>query len=216
MFCTKCGNEISNNSLFCQYCGNKIGITQTNDKHKNHTKRSSTLGLKIIAIGLSLVIMIMGSYIVIDKIKGKNNLNNITNISTVNDKKIDKAISVLSSFWKDFYEDNEIDDKHLQILHTRIIKIDPSKEDFFNDIENGKSINYIVEFMLLSNYFDSSPYYFNVYTNDTVVIYSNGKTEVTINPIQLYRTRTYSNDFSSFVIDIRDYGSAFNKIINLD
>lgn len=35
MYCNKCGQQISNNSIFCNYCGTKIGQTQNEKITKN-------------------------------------------------------------------------------------------------------------------------------------------------------------------------------------
>ncbi len=123
---------------------------------------------------------------------------------------VSKAVSMLENHWEDLYEDSKVEtDRHFEIKNTRVVNI---KE---NNTEEFKNIDYIVEFVLYTDYFGSAPYYQNVGMDDTVVVYKDGKMEVRRNLINLYRSKYYSNDFSNFIKSIDDYGDKYNCIEKL-
>ena len=73
-----------------------------------------------------------------------------------------------------------------------------------------------MEFILLSDYYESAPYYTNCGTYDSVVIYKDGRCEVmAINPIDMYRSSSYMTNFSDFIERIEDLGSLCNKAMDL-
>lgn len=123
---------------------------------------------------------------------------------------VSKAVSVLENHWEDLYEDSKVEtDGHFEIKNTRVVNI---KE---NNTEEFKNIDYIVEFILYTDYFGSAPYYQNVGIDDTVVVHKDGTMEVQRNLINLYRSKYYSNDFSDFIKSIDDYGDKYNCIEDL-
>ena len=123
---------------------------------------------------------------------------------------VSKAVSVLENHWEDLYEDSRVEtDGHFEIKNTRVVNI---KE---NNTEEFKNIDYIVEFILYTDYFGSAPYYQNVGIDDTVVVHKDGTMEVQRNLINLYRSKYYSNDFSDFIKSIDDYGDKYNCIEDL-
>jgi hypothetical protein len=123
---------------------------------------------------------------------------------------VSKAVSVLKNHWEDLYEDSKVEtDGHFEIKNTRVVNI---KE---NNTEEFKNIDYIVEFILYTDYFGSAPYYQNVGIDDTVVVHKDGTMEVQRNLINLYRSKYYSNDFSDFIKSIDDYGDKYNCIEDL-
>lgn len=105
-----------------------------------------------------------------------------------------------------------VEDKHLEIVNTQVIKIqDEPGEELFEGIE------YVVQFELLSNYFGSGEPYTNTKMLDCVLIYKDGKVEVSRNDIfRTYMTRTYSTDFSNIIEKTVNYGSQFDQIIKLN
>ncbi|MBE7049421.1 MAG: hypothetical protein E7394_01445 [Ruminococcaceae bacterium] len=86
------------------------------------------------------------------------------------DKRVLDAIEILCDHWDKSYEDSDIDDKYVEITNTQIINIkdkidkDVSKREIFEDVD------YIVEFDIISNLFDTSPYYYNVCTDNITVL----------------------------------------------
>lgn len=150
--------------------------------------------------------------------------NNTVNpyLQTGNDLRVMSAIDSLKESWKEIYKkyefnsDSKVEDKHLQIIHTNVINM---KEDIELDDqsweERFESIDYIVEFELLTNYFNSSPYYYNVHTNDCVVVYRDGRTEVTNSMLKKYSATTYLHDYSPMIESIEDLGSEYNQVIKL-
>ena len=123
---------------------------------------------------------------------------------------VSKAVSVLENHWEDLYEDSKVEtDRHFEIKNTRVVNI---KE---NNTEEFKNIDYIVEFILYTDYYGSAPYYQIVGIDDTVVVYKDGTMEVQRNLINLYRSKYYSNDFSDFIKSIDDYGDKYNCIEKL-
>ena len=123
---------------------------------------------------------------------------------------VDDAIKELKSTWENIYDNSKIKtDGYFAIKNTRVISI---KE---NNTEEFENIDYIVEFVLYTDYSGSAPYYKNVGIYDTVVVYKDGTMEVQRNLINLYRSKYFSNDFSDFIKSIDDYGDKYNCIEDL-
>lgn len=123
---------------------------------------------------------------------------------------VSKAIDELKNHWEEMYDEANVDtDRHFEIKNTRVINI---KE---NDTDEFKNIDYIIEFVLYTDYFGSAPYYQIVGIDDTVVVYKDGTMEVQRNLINKYRAMHYSNDFSDFIESIDDYSDKYNCVENL-
>ena len=71
MFCTNCGNEIDNDSVYCNYCGNKIleGIEEKNVEEKELERIDETLqvhdilkdiNISTISVTLCIILSITG------------------------------------------------------------------------------------------------------------------------------------------------------------
>lgn len=126
------------------------------------------------------------------------------------DTRVADAITAITEQWNNEYTENNIEDKYLKIVNTRIINI---KE---NNTEAFKDIDYIVEFVLFSNYFGAAPYYQNVGIYDSVVVYRDGSKEVPQrNRIDVYRAKSYSSDFSAFIKSIEDFNEEYNQIVEI-
>lgn len=126
------------------------------------------------------------------------------------DARVSDAIEVIAEYWDDEYTKNDIEDKYLKIVNARIINIKENNEKAFEDID------YIVEFVLFSNYFNSSPYYQNIGMYDSVVVYKDGRKEVARqNQFNLYRAKNYSSDFSEFIESIEDFNEQYNHIVEI-
>ncbi len=142
---------------------------------------------------------------------------------------VEQAIEVLKAHWEQSYaETSDFTNGYLEIKNTRIIKIkdEPTTPDGDSTnttlISQFGNVEYVVEFMLYSDYFGSSafgdkPYYTNISLDDAVVIYKDGSAEVRRQtPFEIYRSRTYSLDYSGIIEDIADLGSAYNAVYNLN
>lgn len=125
------------------------------------------------------------------------------------EKEVETAITAIKEAW---LEDRGLQDvdPYLEIKNTRIIFIkDNASEEF-------KNYDYVVEFILFSNYFGSAPYYENVGVNDSVVVYKDGHAEVQKqNPFVMYRSRTFESDFSNIIETIIDLGPEYNQLLDL-
>lgn len=134
------------------------------------------------------------------------------NIKKKPDKKekaqVNAAVKEVKKVWKESYDRDfeEGSDRYVEIKNTRVVKI---KED--TKTEDFKNIDYIVEFIIFSNYYLTSPYYVNSSNKNCVTVYRNGTTEVGPNLIDIYRARTYNNDFSGFIESVTDFENAFNE-----
>lgn len=123
-----------------------------------------------------------------------------------NNDMVEKAVKGLENTWIGNYYGNEIQDWHFEIKNTRIIKI---KE---TDIEEFKDVDYIIEFVLFTNYYNSSPYYSSVGMYDSVTVYSNGEMEVPkTNLLKYYTMSHYSSDYSDIIGSIDDCGAKYNR-----
>lgn len=96
---------------------------------------------------------------------------------------------------------------YFEIKNTRVIEIGDT------DIELFKDIDYIVEFVLFTDYFGSAPYYSSIGISDTVVVYSDGTMEVpNMNLLTAYRSRYYSTDFSDIIKKVYDCKDKYNCV----
>lgn len=111
------------------------------------------------------------------------------------DDRVKIAIDALENQW-DYY----------QIKNTRVIDL---KE---NDVEMFDGIDYIVEFLLYTDYFGTAPYYSNAGIYDTVSVYTDGHAEINDrNLFDVYRSRAFVTDFSDIIEDVKDLGAAYNN-----
>ena len=140
-------------------------------------------------------------------------------IANKSDKRVLNAINVLQEHWESVYEEYDtIKDKHLEIINTRIINIKSKinseevsgEEDLFNQID------YVVEFELLSNYYDTSPFFFNAYVDNWVVVYKDGTSKVSRNLLNIYRATTYSSDFSPIIESIEEFNSRYDQVLEIE
>ncbi len=141
-------------------------------------------------------------------------------VSTPEDSIVNIAITALKQQWKELYSEDMYDvtnDKRLEIIHTQVLTIDADTDDEFSKIvENGENISYIVEFELLTNWFNSAPYYTNNKIYDTVIIYKDATTKVTSNLSSIYSKKAFNYNFEDFLVKINDYGSSFNEVYNFN
>ena len=123
-----------------------------------------------------------------------------------------KAVSILETEWKNEYSEeiNTPRDGHFEIKNTRVIEI---KE---TDIEEFKDVDYVIEFVLFTDYYGSAPYYSSTGINSTVVAYSDGRMEVVSKtPFTVYMQVHYSTDYSGIIEKVTDCGSQYNCVKKL-
>ena len=131
------------------------------------------------------------------------------------DKRVTSAIEVLKDHWKKQYKQYDFEDKYLEIINTRIINLKDNidSEKTFEKGDLFENIDYIVEFDLISNYYNTSPYHFNSYADNYVVVYKDGTAKVQTNLFNAYRSMTYSTDFSPIIESIEDFGGKYDQVL---
>lgn len=123
------------------------------------------------------------------------------------------AIEAIKAEWMELYEasGNMSTTKHLEIRDSRIIHI---KE---NDTELFRNADYVVEFVLFTDYFGSAPYYSNAGMYDSVLVTRDGAITVNrANPFAAYRSRTFTSDFSDIIDSIEELGAAYNGEMEIE
>lgn len=129
------------------------------------------------------------------------------------DERVLEAIEIISARWSEVYEESKlnIEDKHLEIINTKIINIKPNNDSKF------EGLDYIVEFSLESNYFNSAPYYSNIGSRYSLVaVYTNGKREIlTTNPFQLYINQNGPTDFQDIIESVENFHGEYDQILKL-
>ena len=133
------------------------------------------------------------------------------------DERVLDAIDVISEHWNNEYEEWKIKDKYLEITNTRIVNIkdDINSEAVYGKDDVFKGIDYIVEFELISNYYETAPYYFNVWQDNFVIVYKDGTTKVSDNLLNIYRATTYSTDFSPIIESLEEFHDEYDQILKL-
>ena len=154
--------------------------------------------IKLFTLFLTVsILMVMGGCSVADK----------------SDPRVSDAIELISESWNEYYENSSLDieDKYLEITNTKIINIKPNNGIAFEDVE------YIVEFSLESNFFDSAPYYVNIGArNSFVVVYKDGKKEVELNnPILVFIQRNGSTDVPDIIESVEYFHSEYDQVLKI-
>ncbi len=168
---------------------------------------------RVLLIVMAVVIAAMGTYILVDK---------ITSDGAVGDENVELAISALRDKWKELYDECEQRpisqdspiSRYLEIYHTRVITVDPDRKQF--SAYEDKKVESIVEFDLYSDRYGGAPCYINEAYYNTVLLFDDGSAEVMMaNP--LYTSVVRKLDVSAFdaIIEVKDYGTAFNRILPL-
>lgn len=133
-------------------------------------------------------------------------------ISAEHREYVEKAIEEMKKCQKGLHVGMSEDELYLEIKNTRLITI---KDNIDEDIDRSgifKDVECVVEFMVINNSFDAAPYYFQF--TDSYAIYKDGSVKEH-SAFNLYRTRTYSTDFSGIIDEIYDLGDAFNGVCDL-
>ena len=121
------------------------------------------------------------------------------------DRVASKAVKELEDRWEEIYDESpDLSDKHFEIKNTRVITIKD------NDTEQFKDIKYVVEFVLFTDYFGTSPYYSDAGLYNNVIVYKDGTMEVTSNYFRLYSNMNFDFDYSEIIESIDDLDDKYN------
>lgn len=129
---------------------------------------------------------------------------------------VSRAIDALTDYWKNEIYEGKIGDGYLEIKYTRVIYI----ADYAADNEIRKEIfdqmDGFVEFMLLSDFMGSAPFYSRIGTYEFVAFHKDGTFEVLAkSPLSTYTVRTYETDFSDIIERVSERDSDFNSKFSL-
>jgi hypothetical protein len=212
MFCSTCGKKPESGVQFCHTRGIETKrttpgmktIDSPNTAFSRKTKGSASIRLIAMAVVMSTLLFLV--------------LSGSAGSSLVEDKNVDLAISALTLKWKELFQQKKAGNGYLEIAYTRVLEIDPSANAFISSkLYRGDQIEYIVEFVLFSDSLRSAPYYHNENTYHNVIIYRDRTTRVEQRGIlRMYTAATYKVDYSDFVKNIINYGTAFNRTIAIN
>ena len=131
-----------------------------------------------------------------------------------NEALIQEEIDEIKDSWEDYYEERDIHSDYLEIKNTRILFLEEDAAEIWDGFAD---IVCIVEFELYSELYGPDAYPVNAKYMDSVLVYADGDLEVSsMNLLQIYRSVTYSVDFTDILDSIEDYGSRYNQIFDLD
>ena len=135
------------------------------------------------------------------------------------DAVIRQALSALRSAWQQEYLGQHYcaGEHRLDIRGTRVIRVKSELAEreakYFGDVAC------MVEFLIYNDYFAAEQpgpgvgYDDAVQRLNTVVVYRSGLMQaVALSPIESYRSRTYSNDYTGFIEEVVDYGGQYNQV----
>ena len=130
------------------------------------------------------------------------------------DKEIQDALELIRAAWQEQADQYPeiMSGPYVDIKNTRIVRLADKPADASSEkpVEELKDIDYIVEFMMLTNYYGDT-YPCNVGILDTVAVYKNGKMEVQkTNLMNALRAKYFMSDFSGVIEEIIDLGEAYN------
>ena len=153
---------------------------------------------KLINLFLSIILMInfvsCSSFVSNEEIKEPINAY---------DSVIKEAIDALKDEWKNHYEEHN-GDGYFEIKNTRVIVIKDNDNKYFDNIK------YIIEFVLFTDYYGTSPYYSEAHILNSVIYYESGEIKPINNYLRLYSSKTFDYDYSKIIESIVDCGSKYN------
>ena len=153
---------------------------------------------KLIILFLSIILMI--NFVSCGKIGLNSEINEPV---SAYDSVIKEATDVLKDEWKNQYEEH-CGDGYFEIKNTRIIVIKDNENKYFDNIK------YIIEFVLFTDYYGTSPYYSEAHFLNSVIYYESGEVKPINNYLRLYSSKTFDYDYSKIIESIVDYGSKYN------
>ena len=131
------------------------------------------------------------------------------------DGTIQKALEQIKDIWQDQSDQypDIMPSPYVDIKNTRIVNISDNPVNVQLDnssIEELEGIDYIIEFMMITNYFGDT-YPCNAGLLDTVAVYKDGKMEVLkSNLMNSIRAKYFITDYSGVIDGIVDLGDAYN------
>ncbi len=236
--CPSCQYQNDDDAQFCCKCGKAI-----NPAVKSGTKTPSKGNTVVLVIGIILVMIALAAsgatYFLSQKTKREaerqtasvnarieqfeaelsNGVEseNVEETATEADETAKKyepyvttAKKAVIAEWKKLLKRSKTkNDGYIEIVSTRVIKLAKNKNDYF------KNVDYVVEFILRSDYYGSAPYYFNVNMYDNVVFYKDGTCKVTSGFFRTYlaEPKTKVADFDKVIEEIAELGDAFNEAV---
>lgn len=135
--------------------------------------------------------------------------------ATEYDETVQQALDLIKDTWQDQADQypDMTPSPYVDIKNTRIIKISEKPINVQMDdspVEELEDIDYIIEFMMLTNYFGDT-YPCNAGTFDTVVVHKDGTMEVPkSNIMNSIRAKYFLSDFSGVIDEIVDLGDTYN------
>ena len=124
------------------------------------------------------------------------------------DPLIEQAIAVLLDDWQNNVYAKGMGDGYVGIRWTRVVYLTEEAGTYSPMFENMVAF---AEFFVLSDAYGTAPYYMHAGTRECVAFYADGSVEVmSINPIDNYRGRTYTTDFTGIIYRVSDRGGEFN------
>jgi len=130
------------------------------------------------------------------------------------DELVESAREALCDEWADIYSKDRGCEEYVEIINTRVVTINRGAGDV-NEMFWG--VKYLVEFELFTDYLGTAPYYTNAGVYDCVIVYKDGSMEVmSQNPIDFYRSRYYTTDFSDIIDEMVNLGSTYNTVLEPD
>ncbi len=128
---------------------------------------------------------------------------------------VDKAITALKDHWTGYYaemsgseKDRANGDWYLEIKNTRLVELGEVENEPLKDVE------YVVEFMIYTNFYGTAPYYTDMDVRDTVLIYQDGTVEAgTAMGIPQYIAMHYE---APPIAAVHDYGTQYNAVYHLE
>ncbi len=130
---------------------------------------------------------------------------------TANEETIDKAAELIGEKWESVYDESPFEvgkDRHLEVKNTRIIRV---KDTGLEELEN---VDYVIDFLLFTNYSGTAPYYTAVDYYNSVAVYKDGSMDCDLDVFAIF-TGAYGNDFDRLIESVEDYGSEYNRVIKV-
>ena len=130
------------------------------------------------------------------------------------DKEIQDALKLVKAAWQEQADQYPeiMSGPYVDIKNTRIVRLADEPVDVVTEkaAEELKGIDYIIEFMMLTNYYGDT-YPCNAGILDTVAVYKSGKKEIQkTNLMNLLRAKYFMSDFSGVIEEIIDLGETYN------
>lgn len=133
------------------------------------------------------------------------------------DEIVAQAIETLTEYWaSEIYDGIRCfsENGYLEIKWTRVVYIKDNVTG--TGTEQFADMNCYVEFFLLTDYFDSAPYYSHAGVSECVAFKKDGSFEVLDrDPIAMYRGKTFQVDFEPIIESISDREADFNQVFTL-